>query len=462
MIGNGYGNSMFLATHGILARGGGVVPSLLLDTYPNAAVAYSLRKLRTAYTGSAIRVRRSVDNAEQDIAFVGNDLDTTTMLDFVGYNLLTYSEDATQTAWVKLNGTVTADATTAPDSTTTADKFIENVVNGTHSIKRTFTSLIVGEQYNASMYIKKAERTKVQIRSNIGGSNQTFDLDLTTGTVTNNQFSNTPVISNEGNDWWRVSIQITSGTTSAANGFEVYLSNGTTISYAGDGVSGAYVWGSQISQTSSIKTYQKTVATAGGNGFVTTWYDQSGNGKNANQSTASLQATIVSNGNTIYVNNKVAAQFTNDYYSLSANVTPTSQFITANVIQRPSGGTFATWGNRSSNQRPHLFSWNTDNNINCSPYSLGSIITITNSSYGGQSIVTTKRIVGNVIQGSLNGVQYTPLSSQSNQSAVDVLGGLNNVAASTGHLQETIWWNQNYSSLELNISDTINNYYGIY
>jgi len=32
--------------------------NLLLDDYPSAAAAYSLRKLRTAYSGSAIRVRR--------------------------------------------------------------------------------------------------------------------------------------------------------------------------------------------------------------------------------------------------------------------------------------------------------------------------------------------------------------------------------------------------------------------
>lgn len=33
-----------------------------------------------------------------------------------------------------------------------------------------------------------------------------------------------------------------------------------------------------------------------GNGFVTTWYDQSGNGRNATQTTASLQPQIVNNG----------------------------------------------------------------------------------------------------------------------------------------------------------------------
>jgi SPP1 family predicted phage head-tail adaptor len=58
--------------------------SLLLDLYPSAAAAYSLRKLRTAYSGSAVRVRRSSDNTEQDIGFVGNDLDTTALTTFVG------------------------------------------------------------------------------------------------------------------------------------------------------------------------------------------------------------------------------------------------------------------------------------------------------------------------------------------------------------------------------------------
>jgi hypothetical protein len=57
---------------------------LLLDLYPNATTAYSIRKLRTAYTGNCIRVRRSSDNAEQNIGFVGNDLDTSSLLSFVG------------------------------------------------------------------------------------------------------------------------------------------------------------------------------------------------------------------------------------------------------------------------------------------------------------------------------------------------------------------------------------------
>jgi hypothetical protein len=62
------------------------IPNLLLDDYSNSAAAYSLRKLDKDYTGNAIRVRRSNDNSEQDIGFVGNDLDTSSLKTFVGAN----------------------------------------------------------------------------------------------------------------------------------------------------------------------------------------------------------------------------------------------------------------------------------------------------------------------------------------------------------------------------------------
>jgi len=57
----------------------------LLDLYPSAAAAYSVRLLKSDYAGSAIEVRRSSDNALQDIGFNANgDLDTTSLLSFVG------------------------------------------------------------------------------------------------------------------------------------------------------------------------------------------------------------------------------------------------------------------------------------------------------------------------------------------------------------------------------------------
>jgi len=74
---------MIIATHGILAS---QIASFtgLLDLYPNAEVAFSLRKLRNAYSGSAIQVRRSSDNTTQNIGFVNNVLDTSALTTFCG------------------------------------------------------------------------------------------------------------------------------------------------------------------------------------------------------------------------------------------------------------------------------------------------------------------------------------------------------------------------------------------
>ncbi len=56
----------------------------MLDNLPTAVGAYGLRKLRTAHAGSAIRVRRSTDNAEQDIGFTASgDLDVSALRTFI-------------------------------------------------------------------------------------------------------------------------------------------------------------------------------------------------------------------------------------------------------------------------------------------------------------------------------------------------------------------------------------------
>ena len=80
----------------------------LLDDYPGAAAAYSLRLLDADYSGSAINVRRASDNAVQDIGFDANgDLDTSTLATFCAgtdgfvvrwYDQSGNSKDALQTS----------------------------------------------------------------------------------------------------------------------------------------------------------------------------------------------------------------------------------------------------------------------------------------------------------------------------------------------------------------------------
>ncbi len=59
---------------------------------------YGLTCLKSTYTGSAIRVRRSSDNAEQDIGFTSNALDTAAIASFVGAN------DGFVTKWYDQSG----------------------------------------------------------------------------------------------------------------------------------------------------------------------------------------------------------------------------------------------------------------------------------------------------------------------------------------------------------------------
>jgi hypothetical protein len=56
--------------------------NLLLDAVPGALGAYSLRKLRTAYSGYCVKVQRATDNTQQDIGFIGGIVDTASIRAF--------------------------------------------------------------------------------------------------------------------------------------------------------------------------------------------------------------------------------------------------------------------------------------------------------------------------------------------------------------------------------------------
>lgn len=74
--------------------------ALLLNNYP-ATAAYSLRQLDRGYSGSAIRVRRDSDNAEQDIGFTeSGDLDIAALELFMGVSSETLPADYSSGAFM--------------------------------------------------------------------------------------------------------------------------------------------------------------------------------------------------------------------------------------------------------------------------------------------------------------------------------------------------------------------------
>ncbi len=81
------GAEAWLASNGHWTSYGGGTSPYLLDNYPGAAAAFSMRRLSSTYNGPCLRVRRLFDNTELDIGFDvinGEDiLDSPALMDFV-------------------------------------------------------------------------------------------------------------------------------------------------------------------------------------------------------------------------------------------------------------------------------------------------------------------------------------------------------------------------------------------
>ena len=163
-------------------------------------------------------------------------------------NLLTYSEQFDNAAWTKTQATVTANATTAPDGNTTADKLVEDSTSNFHTINQAAGTIGVVQTY--SFYAKAAGRSWIAVQ--IGNAlNAYFDVtNGVLGTVTSGAAS----ISSVGNGWYRCTVT----TTRAGNNNNLILlasANGTAT-YLGNGSSGVYLWGAQLETGSTATTYQ--------------------------------------------------------------------------------------------------------------------------------------------------------------------------------------------------------------
>ena len=118
---------------------------LLLNTYGGVAAAYSLRKLDSTYSGNAVRVRRASDNAEQNIGFVNNELDTASLETFCS------GTDGFVTTWYDQSGNAgnlsSATATAQPQivSSGTSLGYIQSL--GSTQLNST-TSYINGTSYS--------------------------------------------------------------------------------------------------------------------------------------------------------------------------------------------------------------------------------------------------------------------------------------------------------------------------
>lgn len=192
-------------------------------------------------------------------------------------NLLTYTEQFDNAAWVKTQATVSANTAVAPDGTTTADSILDTAVSNIHYIAQNITSLAPsGKTYTMSAYAKANTLNFMTLGISDISSGTLYAVavfNLSTGAVSTSRAAGTGYsvvsssISSVGNGWYRCVVTVVAGTSVAflrsvlapnktgvipadAGGLESYLGNG----------SGFYAWGAQLELGSTATAYQKVVS----------------------------------------------------------------------------------------------------------------------------------------------------------------------------------------------------------
>lgn len=172
-------------------------------------------------------------------------------------NLCLQSQTLDNASWTKSNSSVTANTTTAPDGTITADSIIEDSsLASTHYVRADV--IAAAGNLTFSIYLKANTRSTVLIYNDNAIAYARFSLS--SGTVLSTSGSITAKIVDVDNGWFRCSISVTVG--ASGQSCYVFLENDTTTTYDGDGSSGVYAWGAQIEEASFPSTYIPTTTTA--------------------------------------------------------------------------------------------------------------------------------------------------------------------------------------------------------
>ena len=187
-------------------------------------------------------------------------------------NIMTYSEDYENAVWVKPNITVTPFYSLSPGNNVNAS-LIESATN-TDSLQKTNT-VSSAQKYIYSIYVKNASSGFITIKSTSGANVVIKRIEVTTGIVTDAGGNGIGYINAKSEllsrDWYRVSMQFTTASTTLVTNF-----------YPGDinavGNSSCEIWGVDLKLGPYLSAYIPTLA-----GAVT---------RNADQYTKSIPTLI--------------------------------------------------------------------------------------------------------------------------------------------------------------------------
>lgn len=187
-------------------------------------------------------------------------------------NLLHNTEAMGNSVYTKVNTTVMADNTTAPDGTESADTLFETTTNGQHRLTRQISKAASSLSYVYSVYAKAHGRDyldfNVMDASRANGVNVGFNV--TTGALNFSPIAfgsgftaGSAAITLAANGFYRCSVAITSNTATTLLGEVLIRSAAGTNSYAGDITKGVDLWGMQLEQSTTLSAYQPVYPVGG-------------------------------------------------------------------------------------------------------------------------------------------------------------------------------------------------------
>ena len=173
------------------------------------------------------------------------------LVELVPYNLVGYSEQFDNAYWSTQDATITANTTTAPNGTLTADTFTRTANTG--FLYSTNPLALITGSYAISVYAKANAISSFRLDLGTSGFSQgtTCVFNLSNGTagtptVYGSTTSVVASIENVGNGWYRCSLSA----NFIAGNYYAELAITTTGSI--------YIWGAQLVEGSVAKDYQKT------------------------------------------------------------------------------------------------------------------------------------------------------------------------------------------------------------
>ena len=226
---------------GLSLRGSGVGFTGLLDLYGGAAAAYSLRALSAGWVaGDVVEVRRSSDSTSED--FTASQIDSGAMLDFVNNSTWTSAENSTSDPYTTFTGS-------------SLTGFSATLSSGVAFAGFGGVSGVSGQTVSVS-----------------------FDIIVNAGSPGLALRKSKSLIDTSSN-----SINYTESGSYSAN-------------LLADDIFGFIGFSEGDSPSDFTVSNFEVTGVSGADGFVSTWYDQSGNANNATQATTTAQPKIVDAG----------------------------------------------------------------------------------------------------------------------------------------------------------------------